>query len=262
MLYLSHTADKECGIPINTDPTSDDRIIGGKETCSGCIPWQVALILKEKVDGKTKSVCGGTILSSRFVLTAAHCFYNGSLPGSLVAPKHLIQILAGATNLDDPVATRHDIAQLYQHKMYNHGYGFSHDFTMLKLKDEINLSPAHLARAVCLPKPDVVFDSNTEFLASGWGKVERGNQTSVRNLKDTKLQFVQPDECQSKWKDFEDEKIRPLLPPGTPYLFRIDSSMICAGRDNSDTTSCDGDSGGKSSLASSTELYWLGTKVT
>jgi len=228
-------ADKECGIPINTDPTSDGRIIGGKETCPGCIPWQVALISKKKVNGTTVSyLCGGTILSSRFVLSAGHCFY-WPLPGYPVIEKHLIQILAGATDLDDPSVTRHGIAQLYQHEMYNHGHSISHDFTMIKLKDEINLGPGHMTRAVCLPKPGVDFDSNTEFKASGWGKIDASSTS--RKLKDTKLQFVQEDVCKSKWKDF----VRPQIPPGTPDIPTIiDSSMICAaGRDNSDTTPCD-----------------------
>lgn len=44
-----------------------DRIVGGFQTTIENIPWQVSL------QRTSKHICGGAIISSQFILTAAHC---------------------------------------------------------------------------------------------------------------------------------------------------------------------------------------------
>lgn len=44
-----------------------DRIFGGFETNIENIPWQVSL------QRKSHHVCGGAIISPKWILTAAHC---------------------------------------------------------------------------------------------------------------------------------------------------------------------------------------------
>ena len=45
------------------------RIIGGEEVIGNEFPWQVALVKK----GLYKPFCGGSLISDKHVLTAAHC---------------------------------------------------------------------------------------------------------------------------------------------------------------------------------------------
>lgn len=58
-----------CNAEVEIDRST--RIIGGSEARVGQFPYMVALILGLPDFGQ--SFCGGSIISSQFVLTAAHC---------------------------------------------------------------------------------------------------------------------------------------------------------------------------------------------
>ena len=49
------------------------RIIGGRPAKEGEFPWQVSIGRISAVTGGIRHFCGGTILSSNTILTAAHC---------------------------------------------------------------------------------------------------------------------------------------------------------------------------------------------
>lgn len=45
------------------------RIIGGQDAFFGEFPWQVHIKI-------TKHQCGGALINSQFIVTAAHCIYQ------------------------------------------------------------------------------------------------------------------------------------------------------------------------------------------
>ena len=70
---------------------SFNRIVGGIEAAPSSWPWQVSL--RYNYAGH---FCGGTLISDRWVLTAAHCFYDAEEPEDCSASR----ILVNGTNPD------------------------------------------------------------------------------------------------------------------------------------------------------------------
>ncbi|EDO26255.1 predicted protein, partial [Nematostella vectensis] len=58
----------DCGWRPSLPDKEFKRIVGGEETVPGAWPWQAALVFNGS------QVCGGTLISRGWVVTAAHCF--------------------------------------------------------------------------------------------------------------------------------------------------------------------------------------------
>ncbi|WP_159398068.1 trypsin-like serine protease [Sorangium cellulosum] len=77
---------------IDTIDTDETAIVGGANANIADHPWQVSL--------QTSSgyhICGGVILSDRWILTAQHCVdFTGA---ALIGPPSFLRIAAGASQL-------------------------------------------------------------------------------------------------------------------------------------------------------------------
>src|SRR5437899_1996635 len=70
--------------------TGDVRIINGTPAAAGQFPYQV--FVASQTSPNTAELCGGSVLSSMDILTAAHCVNNPSITQTIV--------IAGTTFVD------------------------------------------------------------------------------------------------------------------------------------------------------------------
>lgn len=148
-------ANTKFGLPKYYDLTP--RIIGGEDAKEGQFPYQVSL--RDKISFRHN--CGASILSSRFLLTAAHC--------SLIVnhKPQFMYIVAGALRLSSG-GVKYELDKIIPHANYD---GFSHrnDISLLHTAKKIVFSET--IQPIALPMQNI--PGGSEVLLSGWG------QTSV-----------------------------------------------------------------------------------
>lgn len=138
-------------IDVNT------RIVGGKDADEGQFPYQVSL----QITIINKHFCGGSILNSRFLLTAAHCTEN--------KVASLVSAVLGTINLK--LGVRVNIDTIIQHENYNN-INVLNDISLLRTAEEIVFT--NDIQPIALPTHNLPDEGNAAVIFSGWGK------TSVR----------------------------------------------------------------------------------
>ncbi|EDS42906.1 trypsin-3 [Culex quinquefasciatus] len=115
----------------------DRRIVNGQEATPGQFPYQVFVNYQE--NGKSFN-CGGSILNSNHILTAAHCVWRAESG----------IVIAGAHNrvIEEPTQQRISFAKVYYHADYNENT-LVNDIAIIRLSGHITFNAR--VQAVRLP---------------------------------------------------------------------------------------------------------------
>ncbi|XP_029973655.1 acrosin [Salarias fasciatus] len=214
LLCLSAPSPQGCGRRPLLGPPGTSRVVGGWEAPEGAWPWQVS------IRRGSRHHCGGSILSSLKVLTAAHCFYKYI--------RSYFRVVAGLhdRSAPGPHAQIRSINRVHIHRNYNNAT-LDSDVTLLLLASPLNFTD--YVQPVCVPhneSHEAALNFSSCYV-TGWGSAQfKGGL--MKGLQVAEVELIDRTTCnRASW-------LRGV----------VSQNMICAGLESGAADTCQGDSGG------------------
>jgi len=243
----------QCGLSCS----GSKNVVFGKDALLGEYPWAALVgtqIVRKAFNDKIQKYentsfpryhCGGTLINTWFILTAAHCHTS----------EHEITLaVLGAwdviTDPDCSVGNKCDNPRVQRREVENvivhHGYDKSrniNDIALIKMTRDVQLN--RFVQLACLPLPEYDLQSfyhnpvGQTATVTGWGESGRSYESqdalplevlygvSTVRLQKGRIQIQPRENCNKAYKKNS-----------------VTTSHLCAGGGRSHTDSCRGDSGG------------------
>ncbi|XP_067872539.1 transmembrane protease serine 9 isoform X2 [Heterodontus francisci] len=207
-LDQSDETDCDCGTPLTSN-----RIVGGMNAAIGEWPWQVSLHIVG-----IGHECGATVVSSTWLISAAHCFISFEDPRSWEAVLGTIY-----RNDQSSTAVKRKLKRIIVHPLFEPS-ALDYDVALLELTSPVSFSRS--IQPVCLPSPTHVFPSGKNCTITGWGSLSENNGSLPIILQKATVHIFNQSECVKL------------------YSYPVTPQMICAGFVTGKVDACQGDSGG------------------
>ncbi|KAG9342957.1 hypothetical protein JZ751_015173, partial [Albula glossodonta] len=159
------------------------RIVGGAAAQEGFWPWQVDIQLG------SDHVCGGSLITKDWVLTAAHCFPDPGAVSSYVLYMGRQQ-LSGFNQFETTSRVRRVVIPP--------GYSSpqeGQDMALIQLASPVKWTD-HI-QPICLPDANILFPSGTLCYVTGWGHIQEGGSGP---LQEVEVPIIGQASCQSMYQ--------------------------------------------------------------
>ncbi|KAL0964838.1 hypothetical protein UPYG_G00329690 [Umbra pygmaea] len=218
-----------------TEPTCGQRprkqmkIVGGTIAAIQSHPWMAAIFWNGRRPTERVFHCGGSLISSCWVLTAAHC-----LPDGFHTAAQTLSVTLGKNAINETDVTKEQTFQVEEviiHPEFDNSEGnFNNDIALLRLQAIKGqcAQESGSVRTVCLPPANRALRTGTSCEIAGYGKEEEGLWYNSQYLRQAKVELLAHDICSDK----------------EYYGNMITENMFCAGKPDWSQDACKGDSGG------------------
>ena len=221
------------------------RIIGGDNASQNEWPWMAELDIAFTATNQF-GLCGGVLLTPRWVVTAAHCLIDDN--GNPVDPSNItVRLESVFLGNGTPYSSDgYGVPQGYQPSVAPE---FDNDIAMIRLAtpgpDQAN-RPSIVGAAQLNGLQAAPFAQRDEALtAIGWGLTSRNGTDPADRLQEVALDYIQTGSCKNAW--------------GNGFNT---ATMVCAAELNPvqgrDQDTCSGDSGGPLFIGDDVDPYVIG----
>lgn len=204
--------ERNCGTMHET------RIVGGDEANPNDFLWMAAIIRAKPTSGEAKPFCGGSLITRRHILTAAHCLEN-------LGPRDVL-VRLGSYDFDDATAssTSADYA-IDQFRVPANYSKKTHvaDIAIMRLKTPLSTNDNY--KTVCMPQPRRSYVGALGTV-TGYGSQSETFRRATPKLRQVVVPIWENRKC------------------SVVYKRNLTESFLCAGYEEGGKDACQGDSGG------------------
>uniref|UniRef100_W5MAD4 Urokinase-type plasminogen activator n=1 Tax=Lepisosteus oculatus TaxID=7918 RepID=W5MAD4_LEPOC len=203
------------------------KIVGGKVTAIESQPWTGAIFQRSRTS--EFFTCGGSLIASCWLVTAAHCFPNGA---STDPNRYSIFLGKGAINeTDSRKEQKFQVEKIIIHPAFDDSQGnYNNDIALVKMRSRSGQCAveSRAVKTVCLPPQNRMLPAGSTCEIVGYGRERESLWYYSNYLREARVQLLPQSVCSSEQY----------------YGTMLTGNMFCAGGSDWTVDSCKGDSGG------------------